>query len=87
MEIISLKTELQVGIFRVIMIQALEAKRRNIYFVEIDFRGHMDFNVVPYSETNSDSPSNSLFSFQGNVFKVNHEKIVCIVFAPTFTVF
>jgi hypothetical protein len=68
------------------MIQALQAQRRNISFIEIDFRGHVDFNAIRHSESNSSSPSNSLFSFQGNTFKVNHEKFMRIVFAPIFYV-
>jgi hypothetical protein len=62
----------------------LGVKMWNVDFVEISITGLTDF-IVWHSAARSDLPSNSKFSFEGNVGNVNHTwASMCNAFALVF---
>jgi hypothetical protein len=51
--------------------QALQTQTRNVSFLETNFTDQMYLTALWYSVTNSRLRSNSRFSFQGNIVRVN----------------
>jgi hypothetical protein len=68
METITPKKNYISGIFRKIMVRALDAQKRNVHFVETDFVDLMDIIVVPLGIL---VHSNYRFRSQGNVNNAN----------------
>jgi hypothetical protein len=59
------------GIFRKIMVHALEAQTQNNDFVETGFTGQPNF-TIQYSVTNNGLLRNNPFCFQSSTVKVNN---------------
>jgi hypothetical protein len=68
------------------MVGSLGAQTSYITFLETGLTGQSDFIFVRYSATTNGLPSNTQFSFQGNVIKVNRiGECMCNAFATVLS--